>query len=665
MIMSKALTSPNPNQSPSGGVDEWGQTIPEPNESFRNRVVHPRNIDLEMRRQAARPMGKKEYARLSEEWRATAVQTYALHLPEKVQQMRVLKKRYENLRVAMNDMPDGPDKEKARADLQAIYLEGRQLGSEIKPHQELIARHRELQAKINQNAYAIQRMIEQNKINQSLEDEVEKYWEIIVDRLAQLGYKHEFKKGNKRIVDKVKMAECHENAERIYYKLKISQKVMIGLFKIGFRTMLPYGVKAQDIISEETTKELSLACQKRVTGYMTQNGAWLAVDRLDGADGLLEYVTLTDILRHYPVDERKYIPIPMGVGESRHIFWVHLAKYPHMLMGGSSGGGKSNELNVFLCTLISMHSPAEVQLVLVDLKEGLEFQNYEKVPHLLMPVVKEPDQAADVLGRLENLRADRAVMLAKARVRDIDEYNDLAALRGWDPLPRVVIIIDEFAAIKADKDTEKRVNNVIMQIVNKGRACGIHLIICTQITNVDVVPSLVKGNMNLRVAFAMPTLHNSMAILDTPEAAKLPATVKGRAVLMAGALHWQIQTPHCRVEPEIRAALERAEKWRADTPEMEATPLVELPEGNPTKAGFTEDDLIALAINNYEGELRARRIWEDIKEATGVTLDKVSTLTKQIVARGQIEYEGKQYKMRRVKGNITRLVEIDEETSAA
>jgi hypothetical protein len=663
-----AVRQPNPVEhaasKTAGTVDEWGQKIPAPNESFENRVVHPRNTDLEMRRQAARPLPKDEFRTLSDQSVALRKALILDGVPAKLHEIRALKKQYVQLSEALERARGAEAKAGIHAQLAAVYASGKTIENDLKPYREALARLRVLEDRKSQHIMARQRQLVEMDQNKDLEKEAERYWEIIVERLAQLGYKHEFKKGNKRVVDKIKLAECHQTPERIYYKLKISQKVMLGLFKIGFRTMLPYGVKAGDIIKEETTMELSLACQKRVTGTMTNNGAWLIVDRLDGHDGLLEYVTLADVLRHYPIDERRFLPIPFGVGTSRTIFWVHLAKYPHMLIGGSSGGGKSNLLNVLLCTLIRQHSPGELQLILVDLKEGLEFQNYEQIPHLLMHVVKDAESAAKVVSQLEALRAERAKTLAAARVRDIDEYNDRAALKGEKKMPRVVIIFDEYAAIKAKKQIEQSVGDAVLQIVNKGRACGIHLIICTQVTNVDVVPSLVKGNMNLRVSFALPTLANSMAILDTPEAAKLPATVRGRAILMAGALHWQIQTPHCRADPDIREALAAAEEWRDDAPMDE--PALELPDAIDVTPlpKITEDELIALAISNYGGDLRGRRIWEDIKQTVDLSHPETLRMIERIVKRKTITYEGVTYRARRVKGNFYKLIETEPDDAA-
>src|SRR5690606_22666234 len=197
--------------------------------------------------------------------------------------------------------------------------------------------------------------------------------------------------------------------DAIWLKVLVTQKAMFG-----FKSALPQGVKAYDLIDEKTLRELSIACQRQVTGKATyNNGVWVCVNRLGTTDGLLNYVQLKQLLNNYPADQHELIPIPLGVGEGREISWIMLANHPHILVAGSTGNGKSNLINGWISTLISKQSPEAIRMVFIDLKEGgAEFADYANVPHALMPTITTVEDACNVFAKLDALRSERMQQIA-------------------------------------------------------------------------------------------------------------------------------------------------------------------------------------------------------------------------------------------------------------
>jgi len=213
-----------------------------------------------------------------------------------------------------------------------------------------------------------------------------------------------------------------------------------------------------------------------------------------------------------------------------------LAKMPHLLVGGTTGSGKSVGVNGMLMSMMYTRTPDELRFLLVDPKV-LEFKMYEDIPHLIHPVVTDPKKAAAALAWACREMDDRYELLARWDTRNIANYNkkverELAS--GWsaekarkyapadwpeydapppaEKLPYIVIVIDELADLMmvAKKDVETS----IARIAQKARACGIHLIVATQRPSVDVVTGLIKANLPARISFKLRSLIDSRTILD-------------------------------------------------------------------------------------------------------------------------------------------------------
>jgi S-DNA-T family DNA segregation ATPase FtsK/SpoIIIE len=220
-------------------------------------------------------------------------------------------------------------------------------------------------------------------------------------------------------------------------------------------------------------------------------------------------------------------PLDLAIGLDAEGKPVHsdLAKLPHLLVSGTTGSGKSVLMNTLIMSLLMRNTPADVRLIMVDPKQ-VEFTVYNGIPHLVMPVVADPRQAAAALqwGVTEMDRRYR--LFSNLGVRDLAGYNrlvdsDAFAMSEFPPqhLPAVVVFIDELADLMmvAKKDVEAS----IVRIAQLGRASGIHLVIATQSPRADVVTGLIRANIANRIALRVSKNMESRIIIDQNGAEKL------------------------------------------------------------------------------------------------------------------------------------------------
>lgn len=194
---------------------------------------------------------------------------------------------------------------------------------------------------------------------------------------------------------------------------------------------------------------------------------------------------------------------------------ANLGKMPHLLVAGQTGSGKSVMINTILTSLLYRNSPSDLKLILVDPKQ-VELKPYDDIPHLLTPVITEPEKCISALKWAVAEMERRYKALADARKRNIAEYNAVKAEEG---MPYIVIVIDELADLMmmAARDVEA----LIVRIAQKARAVGIHLVLATQRPSVDVITGLIKANVPARVAFTTASQVDSRTIIDQIGAEKL------------------------------------------------------------------------------------------------------------------------------------------------
>ncbi|MFL5646026.1 MAG: DNA translocase FtsK, partial [Chloroflexota bacterium] len=196
---------------------------------------------------------------------------------------------------------------------------------------------------------------------------------------------------------------------------------------------------------------------------------------------------------------------------------VDLAKMPHLLIAGATGSGKSVMVNALITSLLCEATPDDVRMILMDLKR-VELAAYNGLPHLLVPVITEPERAKAALKWAVNEMEARYRRLAGATARNIRAFNETRA-DPEDRMPYIVIVIDELADLMMREG--KNVEDPIVRLAQKARATGIHMVLATQRPSVNVVTGLIKANFPSRIAFAMASQIDSRTILDTPGAEDL------------------------------------------------------------------------------------------------------------------------------------------------
>ena len=294
----------------------------------------------------------------------------------------------------------------------------------------------------------------------------------------------------------------------------------------------PSGVKLTRITALETNIALSLAAQSlRIEAPIPgQRAVGIEVPNRKAAD-----VRLRGILESKEWGAN-HEPLGFAIGKdiSGDAVVGQLNKMPHLLVAGQTGSGKSVMINTLLTSLLYRNSPSEMKLILVDPKQ-VEMAPYEDIPHLLTPVITEPEKTISALKWAVNEMERRYKLLAEEKLRDIKSYNQKVQSGGKKisveddegntqqvddgAMPYIVIVIDELADLMmvAARDVEA----LIVRLAQKARAVGIHLVLATQRPSVDVITGLIKANVPARIAFTVASQIDSRTILDQVGAEKL------------------------------------------------------------------------------------------------------------------------------------------------
>ena len=190
---------------------------------------------------------------------------------------------------------------------------------------------------------------------------------------------------------------------------------------------------------------------------------------------------------------------------------------PHLLIAGATGSGKSVMVNALITSLLCNATPDDIRMILMDLKR-VELAAYNGLPHLLVPVITEPERAKAALKWAVDEMENRYRRFAGATARNIQAFNE-TRVDPADRLPYIVIVIDELADLMMREG--KNVEDPIVRLAQKARATGIHMVLATQRPSVNVVTGLIKANFPSRIAFAMASQIDSRTILDSPGAEDL------------------------------------------------------------------------------------------------------------------------------------------------
>lgn len=303
--------------------------------------------------------------------------------------------------------------------------------------------------------------------------------------------------------------------------------------KVTQYTLRPQsGVKLTKITQLETNIALNLAAQSlRIEAPIPgQKVVGIEVPNRKAADVRLHSIITSK--QWASSDE----PLAFAIGKdiAGEAVVGELNKMPHLLIAGQTGSGKSVMINTLLTSLLYRNSPSEMKLILVDPKR-VEMAPYEDIPHLITPIINEPEKTISALKWAVNEMERRYKLLAEHKVRDIKTYNTMVQNgktkivvqdeEGHEQqhengaMPYIVVVIDELSDLMmvAARDVEA----LIVRLAQKARAVGIHLVLATQRPSVDVITGLIKANVPARIAFTVASQIDSRTILDQIGAEKL------------------------------------------------------------------------------------------------------------------------------------------------
>jgi S-DNA-T family DNA segregation ATPase FtsK/SpoIIIE len=323
------------------------------------------------------------------------------------------------------------------------------------------------------------------------------------------------KVSNKEVIKQGRILE--ETLKNFGVNAKVS-KIRIGPAVTQFEVQPDIGVKVSKIINLQNDIALSLAAKDiRIEAPIPGKSAV----GIEVPNSVISMVTLREVIKRKST--KNPLEVALGKDISGAPIMAELNKMPHLLVAGSTGSGKSVCINGIIVSILLNAKPHEVKLMMIDPKM-VELNVYNGIPHLLAPVVTNPQKASDALNRIVSEMERRYDLFSHSSTRNIEAYNQYLERNAENPkkvqkLPYIVVIVDELADLMmvASKDVEAS----ITRIAQMARAAGIHLIIATQRPSVDVITGIIKANIPSRIAFAVSSQTDSRTIIDSMGAEKL------------------------------------------------------------------------------------------------------------------------------------------------
>lgn len=238
---------------------------------------------------------------------------------------------------------------------------------------------------------------------------------------------------------------------------------------------------------------------------------------LEVPNAVITTVSFKDVYEALPDVKKHPLSVAFGKDIEGKVIYADFDKFPHALVAGSTGSGKSIFIHSVISTLIMRNSPDSLKLVLVDPKK-VEMSKYRDLPHLLCPIITDPVKVKPLLDKLVQEMNERYEKLGQNDVTNIGEYNELAEEKGLEKMPYIIGILDEFGDLV---QTCKEVSHPVVMLGQKARACGIHLMIATQSPTSDIITGSIKNNLPTHIALATANYTQSITILGEGGAEKL------------------------------------------------------------------------------------------------------------------------------------------------
>lgn len=410
--------------------------------------------------------------------------------------------------------------------------------------------------------------------------------------------------------------KLRRNAEKIRQKLEqfgikvVMKNVHVGPTVVQYTLKPDEGVKLSKITSLKNDLALALAAQSLRLEAPIPGKSLVGIEVPSEKRTIVYLREIMASAQFQDAKKKSRLICPLGRNVSGSPVLADLSDMPHLLIAGATGSGKSVGMNTILVSLLYHNSPSEMRLILIDPKR-VELADYNGIPHLLTPVVTDPEKAANALNWAVAEMNRRYATLQQARCRSIDEYN------GDDgreqKMPKIVIVIDELADLMLSNG--KEVEASICRIAQMARAVGIHLIIATQRPSVDVITGLIKANIPTRIAYAVTSGIDSRTIIDGAGAEDLLG--KGDMLYLPKDLNKPVRVQGIyvgsgeikRVTDRLKLTLE-PEYVKEVTEEKDTSSI----QGLPNSGGNSEDDLYNDAVkvivenNKASASLLQRRL---------------------------------------------------------
>lgn len=359
---------------------------------------------------------------------------------------------------------------------------------------------------------------------------------------------------------------------------------------------IPYGHNATQLVSDEALTQLSFSVGKPVKGICNDLvGVMISVS----AAGTLDMPIEIDFNVVFPLISKSAPPLSVfiGIGENgtRHIY--NLEELPHLLIGGTTGSGKSVALTQILATIIARNNPQDIKLLLADLK-NCDLNLFEGAPHLIKDipeiptgVVTKDDQVVPMFKWLEAENNRRQAMFSHSHIRNLAEWNSRHKNRC---MPRIVVACDEFARLMRNDRQKQEFIALTYDLASTARATGIYLILATQFAKDKYITTDIKMNIPGRLAFSVPDLQGSVALIDSNKAVNLypPA---GRGIFQHGVNTFSFQSPLISSR-QILKIVEEAQQGKTL-------------ENIPVNADVTEQEIVRWALAENNGNLQTHAVY--------------------------------------------------------
>lgn len=371
----------------------------------------------------------------------------------------------------------------------------------------------------------------QREVEKIRQKDAEQGGKQIEETLTRLGFCDvRLIEGSRRVLDTFRLGHVLIYDDRIIYKV----------------THYPWGEnnKAMNFLSEPILNEIARSVGHKVYGHDDPDTGALFIVELASTAGIPDMVTFSEMMKTRPASASD-LTIPIGIAPGGRTIWRDIDDAPHWLVGGSTGMGKSNIENAWLCSLLSSGvKPDRLRMLMIDAKRT-ELTLYKGIPHLLVDkenkivdgIARTPEEALRFV-RYVRRECERRMTLFEGKYNDIREYNKRHPKKG--KLPHLLLWIDELGLIALVPGLGKEFNEELIGLTNIGRAMGIYVLIFTQKPQANVIDTRITINTDGRLAFGCPTGPASQILVNNWDAVGLPI---GRAVLNMRESRFIVQTP--------------------------------------------------------------------------------------------------------------------------